>query len=335
MQGLLTASGAAVQAEPSDRATDDEDFGRRPSVDMVAGGTMIAIRIIAIIIAAFGIGSEDAIMGSEFSSAGGTLAILIPTQSGLVVAADMRQTPKGIFCDGINKILIPKRPARTAVVVTGLATLSDMSAVPANELCAYLAQNASPIDFGRSAIEFLESQNVAVDKFSGDGLTEKIYADVLPYLKAGNLRDHMGTRVAQIVFADFDPETKTSRIRVLGVDLTGPVGFQLQPVQITNATTLLGDNFGPETDQTVLPFGEVEYFRDQVLAGPGKALLSPAYSELIQKIKVAEIDPNLAATVAINLIDVTAKTTEMVAAPSGIGGGVSAVLFGNETKVLQ
>jgi hypothetical protein len=301
---------------------------------MVAGRAMIALRN-TVIIAAFGVALGPTVK-PEYSSSGGTLAIFIPTRSGLVIAADMRQSPQGVFCDGINKILIPKRPARTAVVVTGPATsLRDTSKIPKNELCAYLAQNPAPIDFGRSAVEFLESQNVPLDKLSGNGLTDKIYADILPYLTAGNLRAYVGTRLAQIIFAEFEPETKTSRIRALGVDIASSTEFLLQPLPVTSATTVLGDSFGPEASQTVLPFGEVEYFREQVLAGAGRAFLGVEYSQLIQKTKVSEIDPALAETVAINLIYATSKTTEITAAPSGIGGGISAVLLGSETKVLQ
>lgn len=41
MQGLLTGSGATIQAEPSGGAATDEDFNRRTGVDVVAGsGTL-------------------------------------------------------------------------------------------------------------------------------------------------------------------------------------------------------------------------------------------------------------------------------------------------------
>jgi hypothetical protein len=46
---------------------------------------------------------------ADFSSEGGTLAVIIPTQAGLIVAADKRTTPDGIYCDGVNKILLPKK----------------------------------------------------------------------------------------------------------------------------------------------------------------------------------------------------------------------------------
>jgi uncharacterized protein YhfF len=40
VQGLLTASGATVQAQPSGRAATDEDFRQRSAVNVVAGGTI-------------------------------------------------------------------------------------------------------------------------------------------------------------------------------------------------------------------------------------------------------------------------------------------------------
>ena len=120
-----------------------------------------------------------AILG--FSSSGGTLAIFIPTNAGLVIAADRRQSPNGVFCDGINKILLPRRPARTAVVLTGPATsLSDLSKVPPNEICAHLAQHSAPIDFGRSPVDFLEAQDLPLREFDGQALTERLYSEVKP-----------------------------------------------------------------------------------------------------------------------------------------------------------
>lgn len=192
--------------------------------------------------------------------------------------------PSGIFCDGINKILVPTRPARTAVVVvTGPATsLRDTTNVPTSELCEYLARTPAPIDFGRSAVEFLTSQNMPLAQLSGTGLTDKIYHDILPYLQAGNLRDFEGTRLAQIIISEFDPDAKISSVRSLGVDLASASEFRLQPLRVTAFTTVHGDTFQLQSDRALLPFGEVEYFHEQVLSGPGKAFLSDDYSEFVK-----------------------------------------------------
>ena len=108
-----------------------------------------------------------------------------------------------------------------------------------------------------------------------------------------------------------------------------------QPLHVTAATTVRGDNFSMQSDRAILPFGEVQYFNENVLAGDGKQFLSNEYFELLEKHKVGEIDPTLASSVALNLIEAASKATEIKAAPSGIGGGSSAVLLGAETKILK
>lgn len=40
MQGLLARAWLSVQAQPSGRAADDENFGEQSTVNMVAGGTV-------------------------------------------------------------------------------------------------------------------------------------------------------------------------------------------------------------------------------------------------------------------------------------------------------
>jgi hypothetical protein len=90
-----------------------------------------------------------------------------------------------------------------------------------------------------------------------------------------------------------------------------------------------------QSDRQILPFGEVAYYQQQVLAGVGRQFLTHEYFDLVAKSKVAEVDPGLASASALNLIAAASRATEIVAAPSGIGGGESAVLLGYETKVLR
>ena len=122
---------------------------------------------------------------------------------------------------------------------------------------------------------------------------------------------------------------------VLGVDLSGQTGFQLQPLPLTNITTIHGDAFGPNDRPTVLPFGEGDYFREHVLNGPGSRYVSDAYFQLTQRNAISDVDAEIATTAAVDLINATSKMTEEVPAPSGIGGGISAVLLGNDTKILR
>ena len=111
-----------------------------------------------------------------------------------------------------------------------------------------------------------------------------------------------------------------SNLLALGVDLDFAGTFQLQPLPVTSFTTVKGTSFGLQSDRVVLPFGEVPYFNEHVLNGTGKMFLDEGYSHLLQKEKVSNIDPELASSVALNLIEAASKTTEKIPAPSGIGG---------------
>jgi len=265
-----------------------------------------------------------------FDSQRGTLAIFIPTSAGWIIAADKRQSPKNVFCDGIQKILIPDRPSHAAVVITGNISLSEMPDLPASELCDYLAMNPAPVDFGRTTLEFLNTEGTPLAQFNGQAFTDSIYRAIQPYLTAGHLRGFVGARVAQIIIADFDPTAKTNNIIAFGIDIDARGHFQLQPLPVTSSTTLKGTTFGPNDPPTVLPFGEVPYFTAHVLSGPGRAVVGSEYSELLGKHAISQIEPELARVVAVNLIDATSKMTEKVAAPSGIGGGASAALIGEQ-----
>lgn len=274
-------------------------------------------------------------MTTEYSAAGGTLAIFLPTRNGLVVAADKRQSPRGIFCDGTNKILVPTGIPQTIVVITGYITLQDTSKIPDAELCKYLAETSAPIDFGRTTLRFLETHHSTLKNLDGQALADQIHADIAPFLQAGNLHSFFGTRLAQIVIADFDPGTMTSMILALGVDLDQNGAFSLQPLPVSARTNVRGTTFQLQDDRAALPFGEVEYYRQNVVAGPGTRFLSEQYRDFLQREKIADIDSQLGASVAENLIEAASNATEIVAAPSGIGGGVSVALIADNVQFLK
>jgi hypothetical protein len=287
------------------------------------------------LVAAVCIAGSGKYMSSEYSASGGTLAIFLPTRDGLVVAADRRQTPRGIFCDGVNKILIPNGMPRTVVVITGYVSLQDTSRISDAELCKYLAETPAPIDFGRTALKFLEARRAALKELDGRAFADQIYADIMPYLQAGNLRPFFGTRLAQIVIADFDPDTKASTILALGIDLDWNGNFLLQPLPVSERTNVRGTTFELSDTRAALPFGEVEYYKQNVIAGFGARFLGEAYHEFLQKEKISDVDTQLGRTVAQNLIEAASNATKAIAAPSGIGGGVSIALIAQDVRFTK
>jgi hypothetical protein len=270
--------------------------------------------------------SGDVKMAS-FSPDGGTLAVIIPTQAGLIVAADQRTTPDGIYCDGVKKIILPKEATPITVVITGLASFRDTSKIPRSELCNVMASTPAPVDFGRTASMYISSQSFGVDKLDLQGLAEVIYAEMKPFIDGGQFNIFFGTRLALINMADFEPDTAMTNIKSLAIEL-GPRGeFRLQPAYYRQ----IASTDRPE----VMPFGEEPYFRENVLNGPGRKFLDGSYEQLKSKSHISEIDADLGSAVAINLIEATAKTTELIKPPSGIGGGLDCILLGLENRVFR
>ncbi|QWG24370.1 hypothetical protein KMZ93_05515 [Bradyrhizobium sediminis] len=251
------------------------------------------------------------------------------------MAADKRQSPRGVFCDGINKILVPNGMPRTVVVITGYITLQDTSKIADAKLCKYLAETSAPIDFGRTTLSFLEAHHAALKDFDGQAFTDRVHADVTPYLQAGNLHPFFATRLAQIVIADFDPITKTSMILALGVDIDQNGALSLQPIRISTRTNVRGTIFQPQDDREAIPFGEGTYYSQHVIAGVGMRFLGQTYRTFVQKEKISDVDSELGTSVAVNLIEAASKATEIVPAPSGIGGGVSVALIADDVRFLK
>lgn len=276
--------------------------------------------------AVFVVLSGDIKMAS-FSPVGGTLVIVIPTQAGLIVAADKRTTPDGVYCDGVKKIIIPKQALPMAVVITGLASFRDTSNIPRSGLCNVMASTPAPIDFGRTASLYIGSQSVGIAKLDLQGLADALYAEMKPFIDGGPLNPFFGTRLALVNMLDFEPDTLTSNIKSLAIDL-GPHGeFRLQPVYYRQ--------FGPTDRPEVMPFGEVPFYRENVMNGPGRTFLNGSLEQLTSKTRVSEIDPDLGSLIAINLIEATSKTTDLIKPLTGIGGGVDCILLARENKVFR
>ena len=85
-----------------------------------------------------------------------TLAVVIPTRDGIVVAADSRLTFMGSQCDGAFKILIPAQPTRTAVIVTGDGLFLQPSPAKLSNPCDSLISAPRFLDIGSVVTDYLE-----------------------------------------------------------------------------------------------------------------------------------------------------------------------------------
>jgi hypothetical protein len=270
---------------------------------------------------------EGSGMADSLSPASGTLVIAIPTNQGLVIAADRRTTPRGIFCDGVRKILLPKT-AGSAVFVTGMATMSDVSAIPDERLCEELFNTPAPVDFGRATVAFIDKQKSPLTSIDGQQLTEAIFAEVRPYIDGGQLRQFFGqARVTTIVIASFNPQTAQAHIWQFWINFTGPMLLQLQPLPVRT--------FGLGDPPDIVPFGENDYLAANVLHGIGRQFLDGSIDVISLKTSIAEVSIKNACDASVNLIEAATKTADLIKPPSGIGGGIDCAVIGPDTKFLE
>ncbi|MCA1414478.1 hypothetical protein I6F30_25480 [Bradyrhizobium sp. NBAIM20] len=265
-------------------------------------------------------------MADGFSAVRGTLVIAIPTSAGLVVAADRRTTPRGIYCDGVRKILVPK-PKGTAVFITGMATMRDTSGIADEELCETLRRTPAPIDFGRMTVDFVDTHTEPLINVDGQQLADAIFAEIRRYIEGGELQPFFGQQyVTTIVVASFDPESRVSRVWQFWVNFTGPVLFQLQPLPVRQFTL--------DDVPDIILFGENEYFVTNVRNGIGRQFLDGSIETIRDKRSIANVSVEDARKAGVNLIEAAAETASLIKPPSGIGGGVDCALVGEETRLL-
>ena len=85
----------------------------------------------------------------------------------------------------------------------------------------------------------------------------------------------------------------TSMILALEIDLDQNGAFFLQPLPVSARTNVRGTTFQLQDDRAALPFGEVEYYRQNVVAGPGTRFLSEQYRDFLQREKIERLIPSL------------------------------------------
>jgi hypothetical protein len=102
--------------------------------------------------------------------ANGTLVVLIPTEDGLVVAADSRTSLFGVFCDSQYKIIELKKPKHVAIAVTGDVAFIAPPEAHEQNICGYLNSAPRMLDFTYIVKNYLERKNVDFFKLSLEDL---------------------------------------------------------------------------------------------------------------------------------------------------------------------
>lgn len=262
-------------------------------------------------------------------SARGTLVVMVPSDAGLVIAADSRSSPPGSYCDNSFKIIELANPSRTVVTVTGTGIFVDAPPLGEPDLCRYLATARRSLDIGGLVKNYLENKKITdISKLSLEDLGTACATELKRFAAANPLaiQPFIGNEVFSVVIANYTSETKTAMI----------LNFV---VRIDAATSeIIADRFTRRTitpidRRDVLEFGETDYLNKNVYGGARRAFLSAATLGFILANKpVSETPLDQAVAAAANIIEAAGRTTNIVRAPSGIGGPTDIVLLGQKTQ---
>jgi hypothetical protein len=260
-----------------------------------------------------------------------TLAVIIPTRDGIVVAADSRMTFMGSHCDGAFKILIPARPTRTAVIVTG-----DTIFVQPHD-----SKDANPCDSLVSAPRFLDIGSVVTDyleRGSPDPATISLADLAAACVHATErfqqsypaaLRAYSGKDIFSVVIANYDPVTLSSTIRNFVVRVDAQT-HKLRAARFTNTRYNARDRGG------VFIYGETAWVSSYVYIGYGRQFLSPATLDFIHsRVPIFQVPLDRALATAADLLQASIRTAQSVPPPHGIGAPIRIVILGSNSMAEE
>lgn len=256
-----------------------------------------------------------------------TLAVAVPSRSGLVIAADSRITFMGAPCDGAFKILIPVRPARTVAVVTGDGVF--VAPPPHDEdPCRYLAKAPRLLDVNAVITQFLNRAGNDPARIDLSTLAAACVQAVEQFRAAhpAALRPYTGRAIFSVLVASYDPASHTSTLRNFLVRATE----RARRIEAARLRTVI---IGPNHPRGVWIYGETDWVNRNVYTGFGRAFLSSQTLDFLRGHEPAGTTPTpLAAEVAANVIDAASRAATSDPPPSGIGGAVRVVVLGRGAR---
>jgi len=261
----------------------------------------------------------------------GTLVVLIPTNSGLVIAADSRSTTLGVRCDGNSKISFPRQPSLSVIAATGTSTwISARFPLWPDDPFGDLAKNGIVLlDSKKIAVEYVEQKNKPVWDIDWHDFARHVTAEILrvAHSNPDYVKSFAGKTIFLIVFGAYDPSEKTSYVRAVQFNLTENLAIEAKLVS--------DSKFELSSNPDYPHFGDTPNFRENVMLGAGKTFLPGSLSELHAMDSIGHVTSALAADVAVNLIEAAKKTAVLVPSLNSIGGPIDAYLLesGGATKL--
>ena len=252
-----------------------------------------------------------------------TLAAIVPARDGLVIAADSRLTFMGAACDGAFKILIPGRPARTVVIVTGASVFVPPPPASPHNPCRYLATAPRLLDIGAVVTRTLQQQSDS-ENIDIAALTRACIRALAQFQSRypAVLRTYAGRDIFSVVIAGYDRARATTTLRNFAVRLDA----HTRKIEIGRDSESV---LTPQNPRGIWIYGETEWLNRTVYAGPGRRLLTAATLRFLgARAPIAGTTRAQALAAARNILAAAIRTARSNPPPSGIGGAVHAVFIG-------
>ena len=259
------------------------------------------------------------------SQAHATLAVIIPTRDGVVVAADSRLTFMGSPCDGAFKILIPARPTRTAVLVTGDSIFVQPRDSKDQNPCEWLASAPRLLDIGSVVTAYLERGSPHPANLSLADLAAACVHATERFQQSypAALRAYSGKEIFSVVIASYNPVSLSTTLRnfVVGVDAQT---HKLRAARFTSTT------FSSRHRGGVFIYGETAWVGSHVYIGYGRQFLSaPTLDFIHARMPIFQVPLNRALATAADLLRASIRTAQSVPPPHGIGAPIRIMLLGS------
>ena len=262
------------------------------------------------------------------SSASGTLVVLVPSASGLVIAADSRLSAAGTYCDNGYKIIEPRKPKSTVLAITGNSSFVEANNVPFNDLCQFLRTAPRLLDIGSLVKAYLERKGSPISKLQLADLSEQCAAALRQFQTEhpSSLWPFDGREVFFVIIASYNASTKTATVVNFVVRIEAGT-HKIQADRLTQST------ISPKSKRDVLAFGETDYLNKHVYGGVGRQYLTAETISFILTDKpIIETPSDQAIAVAANVIEAVGRTTALIPAPRGIGGPTDIVILGRKKR---
>jgi hypothetical protein len=268
----------------------------------------------------------------------GTLIVLVASKDGLVVASDSRQTlDNRVYCDEANKLLVPSRPDRFIVAVTGTRGFYPLSMMTAmNDICGYVKRTAREFDLAEVVKDFIEKNHSEIDlsNFDAKQLAQHCQDALFAFFLAHPYRSPTVSGVgfsSSVVLASYDPATSRAHVRTIEISFSQDL-TKLIINDVTNVHFDLDDLAEP------MICGEGDYLRQKVLPVIGLESIAESTRRQVGTFPVVNFptvrDNSLkdAIAMATDLIESASRMTAKIPASSGIGGPIDVRIIGKQLQ---